>query len=172
MGRIDMACGAKSKKIVNLLQDLHSKVDNLEEKFDSDCPNGWTYYGERCYKAFFEETFINWRDAQKSCRMEGGDLVVIHSPDLNVFVNNLAGSQRAWIGAFRIGPVAHNNNEFSWTDGSNIDFDNWSAGQPDNADSVEFCVHLNLEEPAGSWNDIDCRSPDNQIQIRSFVCQI
>merc|ERR1712243_30126 len=151
-----MACGATSKKIVNLLQDLNSEVDNLEEKIDSDCdcPNGWTYYDNKCYKAFFGEEFINWRDAQRSCKTEGGDLAVINNPDLNAFVNNLAGSQRAWIGAFRMGPVAQSNNEFSWTDGSPMDFDNWSVNQPDNQGGIEFCVHLNLQEPAGSWNDI------------------
>jgi len=31
---IDKTSGAKTKKIVKLLQDLHSKVDNLEAKFE------------------------------------------------------------------------------------------------------------------------------------------
>jgi len=73
-----------------------------------------------------------------------------------------------------MGPVAQSNNEFSWTDGSPMDFDNWSVNQPDNNAGIEFCVHLNLQEPAGSWNDIDCLNPvtDTDVVIKSFVCQI
>jgi len=138
------------------------------------CPDGWIQFGTKgkCYKAFFGSSIITWMDAQKSCRFQGGDLAVIHDEETNIFVNDIADGTRAWIGAFRVGPIPYQNDEFSWIDGSAMDFDAWAVDQPDNYGGDEFCVHINLVENSADWNDYDCWSATNSdVLITNFVCQ-
>ena len=71
------------------------------------------------------------------------------------------------IGAIRIG----SNDQFTWVDGTPLDYSFWSLLQPDNDQEEEFCVHLNLLFTIGLWNDYDCYSLKDDIKIMDFVCQ-
>jgi len=136
------------------------------------CPNGWTYFESKCYKAFFGSSIITWMDAQKSCREQGGDLAVIHDEETNAFVNNTVGGTRTWIGAFRNGLAPHYNIAFTWIDGRTMNFSDWSVNQPDNNGLFELCVHTNLNDNSGAWNDYDCWSSSNpDVVITNYVCQ-
>ena len=74
-----------------------------------------------------------------------GLLAVIHDNETNNFVYKIAGKSAAgfWIGARRVGPEVEpkpRNDQFSWNDGSELEYDNWQSGDPNNKDGEEFCV--------------------------------
>ena len=74
---------------------------------------------------------------------------------------------RAWIGLVRTeaDPLT-----FGWIDGTPFDVSNWSAGEPNNRDNTEGCVHLQgatfAQQYRYKWNDITCSAMFN------FLCQI
>ena len=96
--------------------------------------------------------------AQKVCRQQGADLVKVTSSAENNFIQQHS-AHACWIGAVR-NPV--NAKQFIWMDGSSLDYEKWSIGQPDN--DQESCT-LYLPGLAGSWNDISCSANI------SYVCE-
>ena len=54
----------------------------------------------------------------------------IHDSETNTFLNSLANGKRIWIGGIR---VKDDENIWTWTDGSEWDFDNWYGPEPNNA---------------------------------------
>ena len=67
------------------------------------------------------------------------------------------------------------NRQWSWSDGSSVDYYHWAPGEPNNADGVgEYCVEFysdhDLDNPAVKyhWNDKSC---DISTPMRAFVCK-
>ncbi|CAJ0601261.1 unnamed protein product [Cylicocyclus nassatus] len=152
-------------------------LDRSEAGYRDHCESGWTYFDETnaCYKNFFHATF---QSAENLCQTVGAHLTSIHSHDENLFVAELAKSGRhmtndstqgTWIGLER---YAHLN--WTWTDGTKVDFLLWAPGQPDNMGGVQECGQL-WPDPRAElegvvnyqrWDDLHCH-----IEIRSFVCK-
>ncbi|CAJ0596911.1 unnamed protein product [Cylicocyclus nassatus] len=133
------------------------------------CDVGWAYYDETdsCYKNFFG---LNFDDAERLCRTVGGHLTSIHTSTENSFVGELAKSGIApekccelatWIGLTR--PDIPNSN-WTWTDGTEVDFLAWAPKQPDDFRGVERCTVLNSDAHANltmalffrKWEDAEC----------------
>ncbi|CAJ0601823.1 unnamed protein product [Cylicocyclus nassatus] len=109
------------------------------------CETGWTYFNETdaCYKTFF---WKNFDEAEGVCRTLGGHLTSIHSFLENDFVAELAKSGKpytsccsdtTWIGLRRPDPVKSN---WTWTDGTEVDFLAWAPNEPDNWGGIQRCV--------------------------------
>jgi len=144
----------------------------------SGCPAGWKYYlpTNMCYKSFDQQKTITWMEAQFICRQYCGDLAIIHDEKTNDFVNAIAYGARIWIGAHRVGPALHENNQLSWIDGTPLDYSKWASNEnfqnPDNWEGSEFCVFSYGYSywKTNTWNDYDCYS-ESTYQIKNFVCQ-
>ena len=125
------------------------------------CPAGYTFYDHsgKCYKAAWIEGGISRNDAQKECAAEGGNLASIHDAKTDEFLLGLL-QQRSYIGA------VYENGQWTWTDGSAWDYENWRAGDPINLPEwkyAEFDYSL-----TGVWHN-----EDNIIGYdNGYICQL
>ena len=95
---------------------------------------------------------------------------MIFDEQTNDFVSTVSGGSIAWIGAHRVGPYTNpipRNDQFTWIDGSALEFSNWSGGQPDNTNGQEFCVEMNWNG-SGTWNDVACYTDARNY----YICQV
>ncbi|CAJ0601834.1 unnamed protein product [Cylicocyclus nassatus] len=141
------------------------------------CESGWIYFDETdaCYKNFFPATFY---DAESLCRNSEGHLTSIHSHTENSFVAALSkmgirmstNKQGIWIGLVRYGK-----DNWTWTDGTKVDFLAWGPGAPNDWEATECCVSMLpdvFEDKYGldlwyqKWDDQYCA-----VSLRSFVCK-
>uniref|UniRef100_A0A914PR04 C-type lectin domain-containing protein n=1 Tax=Panagrolaimus davidi TaxID=227884 RepID=A0A914PR04_9BILA len=123
------------------------------------CPYSYTYYNKTgfCYSVHGNETWVN---AEDRCKIDGGYLASIHSPDEAHFVAKLAfpDDNVPWIGLYTEDKNAH----WKWTDRTPVDYVNWASGQPDNP-GVENCGVL---WSPGNFNNLDCKF------MTKFVCKV
>ena len=105
----------------------------------------------------------NWTDARNFCRKLGGDLVSIHSEVENEKIRNIrqlySSTMDIWIGL----NDTKVENHFTWSDGTQLDYENWSKREPNNAGPGEDCTVIYygvrpwpslFEEKR--WNDEKC----------------
>ena len=115
------------------------------------CQDDWTYFQGYCYSKV--SPCDSWSGSQGTCAILGANLPSIHSQEENVYVQNIHGGERSWLGLSDI----NTEGTFVWSDGVPYDFYYWAKGQPNNLND-EDCVHTLgfLQNHKYKWNDVNC----------------
>uniref|UniRef100_A0A3P9LTA8 Mannose receptor, C type 1b n=1 Tax=Oryzias latipes TaxID=8090 RepID=A0A3P9LTA8_ORYLA len=126
------------------------------------CTVGWTKLpsGNFCFKFFGDKK--TWYEARDYCTAIGGDLLSFHSKD--DLVAGRGRHSRAWIGL----SAPNLDLGYLWSDGSPVNFQHWSNGEPNNKNNIESCTEFSMYgwDMEGSWNDNQCE------KYNSWFCQI
>ncbi|XP_047457184.1 CD209 antigen-like protein E [Mugil cephalus] len=153
--------------LTELLQTSNNKLSSMTEERDllnanlaklrclfepkKMCHGEWKMFSCSCY--FFSKESGSWDKGRQDCRNKGAELVVINSPEEQMFLFNVT-KNYMWIGL--------NDREvegtLKWVDGTPLTLQYWTENQPDNGGGVntnEDCVHTgHRHTPA--WNDLPC----------------
>ncbi|XP_046875905.1 brevican core protein-like [Hypomesus transpacificus] len=113
------------------------------------CDAGWEKFQGFCYKHFNQR--LSWEVAEQHCRMTGGHLVSIMSPEEQDFINTNY-KEYQWTGL----NDKTIEGDFHWSNGNPLLYENWYRGQPDSYFlSGEDCVVM-VWHDSGRWSDVPC----------------
>ncbi|XP_076027628.1 macrophage mannose receptor 1-like isoform X2 [Genypterus blacodes] len=99
------------------------------------------------------DTAMTWTAAQSFCRTTYTDLASIRNVQEKEAIPS--SGTTLWVGLYR--------NPWKWSDQSEVSFQNWASGEPDNNAFVEHCGSHHI---TNNWNDIPCSS------THPFVCSL
>ncbi|KAL0962263.1 hypothetical protein UPYG_G00337810 [Umbra pygmaea] len=113
------------------------------------CELGWQKFHGNCYKHFSQR--LSWAVAEQHCRLVGGHLISIMTPEEQDFINNNY-KEYQWTGL----NDKTIEGDFRWSDDNPLLYENWYRGQPDSYFlSGEDCVVM-VWHDAGRWSDVPC----------------
>jgi hypothetical protein len=121
------------------------------------CGNWEAYKDEKCIKIFDESKLFTLEDAEKSCSEadNGSSILTVYSIEEQDFVSEFLFKTHKIVDNIWLG-LKNNNNNFKWTDGTELKFTNWANGNP--SKKTDFnCVQMSQEStPIGKWQDVPC----------------
>nr|XP_040021049.1 LOW QUALITY PROTEIN: brevican core protein [Gasterosteus aculeatus aculeatus] len=113
------------------------------------CESGWDKFQGFCYRHFPRRQ--SWEAAEQHCRMCGGHLLSVTTPEEQDHVNDKY-REYQWIGL----NDRTIEGDFRWTDGKPLLYENWYHGQPDSYFlSGEDCAVM-VWHDGGRWSDVPC----------------
>ena len=126
-----------------------------------DCQPGWDYFNSSCYQ--FRAWENTWAINENVCVEENAHLASIHSDEDVEFVLSIVYKSTfphlIWTGGRR-----RNENSFSYSDGTMLDYKNWAFREPDNHGGNEDCIAMYYGGPdKGKLADVSCS--DNYIIV-------
>ena len=139
------------------LEEANGQDDDCDGQVDEGtqlpCPRvafeGRSYF-------FCDPDELSWRDARDECERWGYQLVVIENQRENEFIIAERQRQRQenlWIGL----SDREDEGRWRWIDGSDLSFEAWGDGEPnDGGDGEDCAVILREDGRVGEWDDRGC----------------
>ncbi|KAM9852033.1 brevican core protein [Aulostomus maculatus] len=113
------------------------------------CEPDWEKFQSFCYRHFTKRQ--SWEAAEQHCRMNGGHLVSLMTPEEQDYINEKY-REYQWIGL----NDRTIEGDFRWSDGNPLLYENWYRGQPDSYFlSGEDCAVM-VWHDSGRWSDVPC----------------
>jgi len=168
----DMSCNEARYYVCKVPRGDPPTTPTLPPILPGNCPDEeWEEYGEHCY-LIRPDDYESWVDAHGTCiqRTSGfahrAALVSVHTGNENWWLSNklveksnMPVRRGAWLGFSRQTP----DGDWGWIDGSDVVFQNWIPGQPED----QLCGEMTTEDNTlGLWNDDDCSG------LKGFVCKV
>ncbi|KAF3858065.1 hypothetical protein F7725_011266 [Dissostichus mawsoni] len=116
------------------------------------CSAPWIPYNGHCFN--LNRTQKTWPDAQRDCRLEGGDLATIRN------VEDQTSTDELWIGL----NDRKTEGQFDWIDHSTVSFTSWEFGKPAVSTDIKDCVLIRGEN--GNWADRVCEEKHGSICMK------
>lgn len=138
--------------------------------YPGNCPGtDWIPFKNYCYLVR-KDQLSTWYQAEYDCLRYNAHSTSVHSVEEAKFLMRKTANARAssfirravWIGLYH----SRDDDTYSWTDKSPVDFMNWAEGEPTKRGGLfkELCTELSATD--GKWRDTTC----NRIGIT--VCKI
>lgn len=133
------------------------------------CPMGWwtnTKDPNSCFQVNIQQPNrrLSYSDAEADCGAQGAVMAVFHNSAAydTLWRNRMVGTNNGnfWFG-LKYSHTGNGGRVFSWSDNSQVDFINWSPGEPNNFHNAENCVEALFY--SGQWNDAPCGIRKNWI---------
>ncbi|RVE62049.1 hypothetical protein OJAV_G00176930, partial [Oryzias javanicus] len=122
--------------------------------------DGWLEWKGNQY--FFNQRTLTMEEARHFCKQAHGDLVSINSYAENAFLWKQISHH---YGQYWIGLNLDLDGTFVWMDDSEVIFQLWDEGQPNNGNFEEHCAVITLH--TGFWHDYNCGYEHKSICKRS-----
>ncbi|XP_028517873.1 uncharacterized protein LOC110248715 [Exaiptasia diaphana] len=116
------------------------------------CGKGWNYFNGFCYRTF--STCASWNESESNCLDVNSNLTSVTSQEENTYIQLRHGGDTGWIGLQDIDSEGN----FTWIDGTNVDFTYWAPNQPNGFPGDQDCVHTLGLRHDYHWNDVTCGS--------------
>lgn len=112
------------------------------------CPKSWVEFQNSCF--WVSQDVVPWPSVSASCHQAFplSQPASLHSQGENAALATLLNGQRAWIGLSRAG-----DGNFSWSDGSQLNFSYWDQGEPYKGGD---CAIINYNTVTGEWGSVNC----------------
>ena len=148
------------------LEEANGQDDDCDGQIDEGtalpCPRvafeGRSYF-------FCDPDELSWRDARDECERWGYQLVVIENQRENEFIIAERRRQRQenlWIGL----SDRRDEGRWRWVDGSELRFEAWGDGEPNDGGGGEDCaVILREDGRVGEWDDRSCN------RLYDYACE-
>ncbi|GMT16484.1 hypothetical protein PFISCL1PPCAC_7781, partial [Pristionchus fissidentatus] len=91
-----------------------------------------------------------------NCEAQGATLATIHDQSINDFLRRTAVS-RGLTGGILLGLQLQSDGNYTWSDGSAIDYNNFEPGFPDTF--YGDCASMLTGSPKGLWMNMECDVP-------------
>ena len=142
-----------------VVEEANGQDDDCDGQIDEGAPlpcprvefEGRSYF-------FCDPDELSWRDARDECERWGYQLVVIENQRENEFIIAERQRQRQenlWIGL----SDRRDEGRWRWVDGSELRFEAWGDGEPNDGGGGEDCaVILREDGRVGEWDDRGCNS--------------
>ena len=91
----------------------------------------------------------------------GGKVASLTTGEESNFVNEKF-IKSGFIGGIRLQDEDNSSTSWEWTDGLPWSYNNWNAGEPNDAGNNEDCIDRN----SGGWNDVPCDNPRDALYKR------
>jgi hypothetical protein len=133
--------------------------------------DGPVFNPENGHEYFLLDT-SDWTDAESTAQAMSGNLATVRNATENSWIESTfgdyGGSNRfLWIGFYDPTEDAGGGNhasDFVWVDGEPVTYTNWSGGEPDNLNGIEYWTEVYPADVArgpgygtvspGTWNDV------------------
>ena len=133
-----------------------------DPSLEKGVPDDAMRLGNRAFKIFRED--VSWHEAKRRCEAMGGRLAVVNDHEALEVINERKRGLRLWLGA----TDEHEEGDWRWVDGTQVDIDAWSENQPFNLMGKEHYMELG---PKGTFNDVGVNGPSERWRIQGFVCE-
>ncbi|XP_071824822.1 macrophage mannose receptor 1-like isoform X2 [Apostichopus japonicus] len=128
------------------------------------CSSGWSGYGSYCYLPVSGDgEGFTWQEANDQCQILGAELVSIHSKDENEFVELLVETQLTGEDFFWFGLYRNDEDGFSWTDFTPVEYDYWGSREPVSGLEGKDCGLY--------WSTYGQWSVENCIKTEGYICK-